>query len=133
MSDKDYIAKLEKDNAQQHEKYNKLLESSHHKDQIILRFMELSVLKDKVFNSLDKRFRREFDDAEYHVSHDKESLISEVFDSDACMKILEKIELDRNNTIKYKLKRVFIDNIVCVLSVTLLLSPFIAWAWFAIR
>jgi hypothetical protein len=94
--------------------------------------MELSILKDKVFNSLDKRFRREFDDAEYYISHDKESLISEVFDSDACMNILRKIELDRNNTIKYKLKRMFMDNIVSILSVTLLLSPFIAWAWFAI-
>lgn len=132
MSDKEYIEKLEKDNAKQQEKYNKLLESSYHKDQLILRFMELSILKDKVFNSLDKRFKREFDDAEYDVSPDKKDLISEVFDSDACMKILNKIELDRNNTIKYKLKRMFIDNIVGVLAVTLLLSPFIAWAWFAI-
>lgn len=131
MSDKDYIEKLEKDIAAQQEKYNKLAEESHQKDRLLFGFMELCVLKDKVFGGLDKRFSREFEYAEYDVPADKRDILSEGFNKDECKKILEKIELDRKNTIRYRLKRMIVDNIAGVVGITLLLSPFIAWYYFA--
>lgn len=131
MSDKDYIQKLEKDISEQQEKYNKLAEESHQKDRLLFGFMELCALKDKVFEKLDKRFSREFDYAEYDVPTSKKDILTEGFNKDECMRILEKIELDKKNTIRYRLKRLAVDNITGVLAVILFLSPFIAWYYFA--